>query len=115
MNLRELLLQYQERTGASYRTIAETCDLSHAKVGQLMAVPLKHRPHPATLDAVADGLKIPSSTVRRAALVSMGEDGGSRRDQMTDLIYNHLDQLGDDTLVMAEAVIAAMVKVERGA
>lgn len=115
MNLRDVLQQHRERTGDSYRKMAEKCGLSHAKVGQLMADPMKHRPHPETLNAVAAGLDIPPATLRRAVRASLGEaGGGSRRDQTLEMIDHHLTHLSDDTLVMAEAVLSAMVKVEQG-
>lgn len=75
-NLTQLLRDYIDRTGDSYSTIAKKTGLSKPTIGVIMTATEPRTYRPATLAALAEGLRVPLDVITRAANASAGIDTG---------------------------------------
>lgn len=110
LNLRDLILKHQDRTGDSYSMLANRCGLSKAKIGQLATSKQNHMPRAHTLEQLAKGMNLPLKTVQQAAMVSAGitpegYPGGNR----IDLVVASLRELAPDDLETVSIVIQSLL------
>lgn len=107
----ELIQQYQDRTGASYRDMAKLTGLSPAKIGQMALADKALHVQDLTQQKLARGLRIPLATVRRAVAASMNYPTGDvPRTGLIQEIIDQLDEFSETEIVMVAEVVAAIFR-----
>jgi hypothetical protein len=107
-----LIRRERDINGSSYGDIAKRTGLSKAKIGQLADPDSRFQVRHETIEKLALGLRLPMVVVQRAALATAGiSDAGDARTARIDVLANLLESLDDDTLVMVEAMLEALVRV----
>lgn len=116
-NLAELIQQHIDRTGESYKQIAERGRISRANVHRLATENTPSMPRKATLEGLATGLSLPANVIRRAALVTAGTDDVDSPEASRIAALARLDaateRLTEDELDLLRA-IAQLMEDRRG-